>query len=211
MEVVGACRKYDLRVGLYYSLVDWRFETNGKNAAAEAEKMRDLTHAQLRELMSNYGKIDLLWYDGACCPLKENPSREDIAAFWQADKLNAMVRDLQPDIMINNRSGIDEDFGTIEATNVASATPNSHQGNSCGFFTAKGETLNFYLYGWPGCETRIPLLPKDISSVTVLKTGQALPFHRDQRGALIISGLPQNPIDPLCTVLKLMGSSSIGV
>ncbi len=297
-EFVAACRKYDLGVGLYYSLVDWRFIENGKDPAREAEKMKALAYDQIRELMSNYGAIDILWYDGACCPLKDNPGNEDVAAFWEAEKLNAMVRELQPDILINNRSGIDEDFGTIEgvniirppqgadaweacmtlgdddfsywgycrgavnrrtpaqalllllhtlefggnfllnvspdpdgilpawqqeilsvvgswvhenqeavygtkATNLARKTPNSHQGNSCGFFTAKGDALYFYLYEWPGRETRIPLLQKEISSVTVLKTKQALPFHRDQTGALVISGLPENPIDPLCTVLKL--------
>ncbi len=298
-EFVAACRKYGLRVGLYYSLVDWRFVNNGKDVAAEAAKMKEIGYAQIRELMSNYGKIDILWYDGSCCPTKPNPTTEDIAAFWEADKLNAMVRTLQPDIMINNRSGVEGDFGTIEgvniirppkgaavweacltlgdddfsnwgysrsslnrrtpaqalllllhtlefggnlllnvgpdpdgiippwqqeilsvigswvrenqeavygtvATNLARARPiNCHQGNSCGFFTAKGDTLYFYLYEWPGRETRIPLLRKEISSVSVLKTGQSLPFRRDQSGALIISGLPETPIDPLCTVLKL--------
>lgn len=298
-EFTEACRKYDLGVGLYYSLVDWRFLNNGKDVKQEAEKMKTLAYDQIHELMSNYGKIDILWYDGSCCPLKDSPTREDIAAFWEAEKLNGMVRELQPDILINNRSGVDEDFGTIEgkniirppkgveaweacmtlgdddfsywgycrsainrrtpsqalllllhtlefggnlllnvgpgpdglippwqqeilevvgswvnenreavygieATNISRATPNSHQGNSCGFFTAKGDVLYFYLYEWPGCETRIPLLPKDITSVTVLKTGQSLQFHRDKTDALIISGLPQNPIDPLCTVLKLI-------
>ncbi len=297
-DFVAACRRHDLGVGLYYSLNDWRFQDNGADPADAAARMRDLTHAQLRELMSNYGKIDLLWYDGAACPLKENPTREDVAAFWQAEKLNAMVRQLQPDILINNRSGLDEDFGTIEgrniirppanvhaweacmtlgdddfsywgycrsalnrrtpaqalllllhtlefggnlllnvgpdadgvipawqleilevmgawvhahaeavygieATDVARPTPRSHQGNSCGFFTAKGDALYFYLYEWPGRETRIPVLRREISTVTVLKTGQPLPFHRDPTGALIVSGLPHTPIDPLCTVLKL--------
>ncbi len=296
-DFVAACRKHGLGVGLYYSLVDWRYVENGRCTEAQGEAMRDLAHAQIEELMTRYGKIDVLWYDGLCCPTKESPVREDKAAFWQAEKLNAMVRRHQPHILINNRSGVDEDFGTIEgrniirplegvgaweacmtlgdddfsywgycrsalnrrtpaqalllllhtlefggnfllnigpdpdgfippwqaeilevvgrwvnehheavfgtvATDVARPTPKSHQGNSCGFFTAKGNALYFFLYEWPGRETRIPCLRTEISSVTVLKTGQVLPFRREADGALVISGLPDTPLDPLCTVLK---------
>ena len=56
--------------------------------------------------MSNYGKIDVLWYDVAW-PL-------DTAEKWESAKMNAMVRSLQPNILINNRSWLDEDFGTPE-------------------------------------------------------------------------------------------------
>ncbi len=294
---VAACRKHGLGAGLYYSLVDWRFVESGRCTEAQGAAMRDLAHAQVEELMTRYGKIDILWYDGLCCPTKENPDRADKAAFWQAEKLNAMVRHHQPHILINNRSGIDQDFGTIEgrniirppegvdaweacmtlgdddysywgycrsalnrrtpqqalllllhtlefggnfllnvspgpdglipawqddiletagrwvqaneeavfgtvSTDVARPTPKSHQGNSCGFFTAKGDALYFYLYEWPGRETRIPVLRAEIAAVTVLKTGQPLPFRREADGAFIVSGLPETPIDPHCTVLK---------
>ena len=50
--------------------------------------------------------IDILWYD-VSWPLRT-------PAVWESAKMNAMVRELQPDIIINNRSQLDEDFGTPE-------------------------------------------------------------------------------------------------
>lgn len=115
-EFVKSCRKHGLKVGLYYSLGDWRFGIMKESDSAEkAAAMRELTFAQVRELMTNYGKIDILWYDGGWCfPSTITDTAKDIAAFWHAEELNAMVRSLQPDILINNRSGLPEDFSTPE-------------------------------------------------------------------------------------------------
>ena len=52
------------------------------------EPMVEQAHTQVRELCSNYGKVDVLWYDGSF------PSH-----VWRAQELNAMVRRLQPDII----------------------------------------------------------------------------------------------------------------
>lgn len=115
-EYVEACRKHGLGVGLYCSLGDWRFGIMKESDSAEnAARMRELTHRRIRELMSNYGKIDILWYDGGWCyPSLYDHGPDDVKNFWQAEKLNAMVRALQPEILINDRSGIPEDFGTAE-------------------------------------------------------------------------------------------------
>ena len=59
-----------------------------------------------RELMTNYGKIDVLWYDV--------PQPMESHEGWNSLELNQMVRSLQPDIIINNRSRLDEDFQTPE-------------------------------------------------------------------------------------------------
>ncbi len=107
-EYVEACREFGLKVGFYYSLMDW-LHTDGANSARdEAARRRfiDFTHGCVRELMSNYGKIDILWYDVAW-PL-QTPER------WESERMNAMVHALQPDIIINNRSRLPEDFGTPE-------------------------------------------------------------------------------------------------
>lgn len=112
-ESVQAARKAGLKVGLYYSLADWRypgfFEPDLYPDSARA--MVQQAHEQVRELMSNYGRIDELWYDGGVI---WKYGEKDSARFWQSRKLNTMVRQLQPNILINDRSGLKEDFDTPE-------------------------------------------------------------------------------------------------
>lgn len=114
-EHVEACCRAGLRVGLYYSVMSWQHPAiySGPGADPEGwERMVQETHAQLRELMTRYGKIDLLWYDGAVVPgIQDNGI---IARFWRSRQLNAMIRELQPGILINDRSGLPEDFSTPE-------------------------------------------------------------------------------------------------
>ncbi len=115
-EYTEAARRAGLKVGLYYSLVDWRYkgawdhDTYPDSVAAMVEQ----AHAQVRELMTHYGMIDLLWYDGATVTTWQWKETEDIAEFWRSHELNAMVRELQPHIIINNRSGTQEDYVTPE-------------------------------------------------------------------------------------------------
>ncbi|NLO74936.1 MAG: alpha-L-fucosidase [candidate division WS1 bacterium] len=106
-EYIEAVREQGLKVGTYYSLMDWHHPDGMRCKTSEKARRRfvDYLHEQVRELMSNYGKIDILWYDGF------NPLD---AEGWESAKLNKMVRKLQPDIIINNRSGLPEDFGTPE-------------------------------------------------------------------------------------------------
>ena len=114
-EFVEAVRAEGLRVGLYYSPMDWRHPDGGRCGKQEAARKRFVpwTHGQVRELMSNYGKIDIMWYD-TIWPLN--------AKKLESKKLNAMVRELQPEIIINNRSDVPEDFGTPEQSVVADKT-----------------------------------------------------------------------------------------
>jgi len=108
-EFVAACREHGLRVGLYYSLMDWRHADSPRCRSDEAARARFVdgyTFGCVRELLSNYGPIDILWYDNAW------PAME--GAGWRPAELNAMARKLQPGILINNRSGTPEDFGTPE-------------------------------------------------------------------------------------------------
>ena len=121
-EYVSAARAAGLRVGLYDSLLDWRwqaYEDGPRKDPAAWKAFVGFVHAQVRELMTRYGRIDILWYDGAW-PAQSGwgfqPTDEDLAEAWQSKKLNAMVRRLQPGILINNRSYLPEDFGTPEQT-----------------------------------------------------------------------------------------------
>ncbi|MFB3829614.1 MAG: alpha-L-fucosidase [Bryobacteraceae bacterium] len=106
-EYVDAARAEGLRVGFYYSLMDWHHPDGARCANDEAARRRfvDYIHGQIRELLTNYGKIDILWYDVAW-PLD--------AAGWESEKMNEMVFKLQPDIIVNNRNKIPGDFSTPE-------------------------------------------------------------------------------------------------
>jgi alpha-L-fucosidase len=110
---VEACREAGLKVGFYYSLMDWHHPDGARCArdAAARRRFLDFTQGCVRELMSNYGKVDILWYD-VSWPLTS-------PKLWESAKMNAMVRRLQPGIIINNRSQLDEDFGTPEEQIVA--------------------------------------------------------------------------------------------
>jgi alpha-L-fucosidase len=111
-EYVEAARSENLRVGFYYSLMDWHHPDwrLAKNDSDARERFVDYTHGQLRELMSNYGKIDILWYDMAV-PLN--------AEEWRSEEMNRMVLQLQPDIIINNRNLLPGDFSTPEQSTQA--------------------------------------------------------------------------------------------
>ncbi len=106
-EYVEAARAEGMRVGFYYSLMDWHHPDGARCATDEAARRRfvDYIHGQIHELLSNYGKIDVLWYDVAW-PLD--------AAGWESDKMNTMVFQLQPEIIVNNRNKLDGDFATPE-------------------------------------------------------------------------------------------------
>jgi len=106
-EYVEAARAEGLKVGFYYSLMDWHHPDGAMCKVNEAARRRfiDFTHGAVKELCSNYGKLDILWYD-VNWPLD--------AEEWESDKLCRMAKALQPDIIINDRSGIPEDFGTPE-------------------------------------------------------------------------------------------------
>ncbi|MFP4016997.1 MAG: alpha-L-fucosidase [Halanaerobiales bacterium] len=115
-EYVEAFREEGLKVGFYYSLVDWHHPDypayndsfhpmRGNEDYKEKEKDKNFSnyieylHGQVRELLSNYGKIDVIWFDF---------SYDDMTGEkWQATKLVKMVRELQPDIIIDNRLGGD--------------------------------------------------------------------------------------------------------
>ncbi len=107
-EYVEACREFGLKIGFYYSLMDWHHPDGARGAydPAARERFLDFTHGCVRELMSNYGKIDILWYDVAL-PFQHHEG-------WDSLALNQMVRKLQPHIIINDRARLPEDFSTPE-------------------------------------------------------------------------------------------------
>jgi len=285
---VEACRRHGVKVGLYYSLLDWRLEKTDPAA------MKRQAWSEIEQLMTAYGRIDLLWYDGTWAPDGSSP-----AEFWESKRFNASIRRWQPGILMNNRSGTTEDFQTIEgrniprppeganlweacltlqdddwsfwgycnhtafrktpaqivcqlvhcleldgnllvnlgpsgsgevdpwqrdllatvgdwiashadavygvrATDVATDRPVSRgwTGNSCGFFTEKGNRYYLYLHAWPGTSTTFPVFKGRIESVTL--NGRSIPFVLDsEKHRLTLTGLPATPPDDICPVLEL--------
>ena len=132
-EYVDAFRAEGLRVGFYYSLIDWHHpefpidknhprrndpdayeQSKGRDMRIYAEYMRN----QVTELLTNYGKIDILWFDFSY-PLNNGTGdkawmRGKGKDDWESDKLIALARSLQPGIMIDNRADIEQDLWTPE-------------------------------------------------------------------------------------------------
>ncbi|MEX0774215.1 MAG: alpha-L-fucosidase [Phycisphaeraceae bacterium] len=107
-EYVDAARQVGLKVGLYYSLGDWHnpdWAAGWAGDTAAEHRFVQYTHALVDELMTRYGRIDVLWYDLPQCYS---------ALQWRSVELNAKVRARQPHILINNRAMTTEDFATPE-------------------------------------------------------------------------------------------------
>jgi len=100
-ELADACHRAGLRFGVYYSQPNWHhpdaFTDRHTNYLAYLK-------TQVRELLTNYGTLDIFWFDGL------GKKAED----YDAVTLNKMIRELQPRIIINNRNGLPEDHDTPE-------------------------------------------------------------------------------------------------
>ncbi len=127
---VEAVRAEGLKVGFYHSLIDWhapRLLVDGRhprrddpdaetqNVGRDMDRYREYLHGQVRELLTNYGAIDYLFFDFSY----QNDDHHQVwggkgAEDWGSEELLAMVRELQPDIVVNDRLDIPGDFVTPE-------------------------------------------------------------------------------------------------
>ena len=117
-QFVEACRKYDLKIGFYYSqFQDWSVPGAGGNdwepgyewTEPGFEKyMNEKALPQVREVLSNYGKIDMIWYD--------TPGKMTKV---QSEKFLNLAKELQPDILVSGRVGNDAgDYVQMEDNNL---------------------------------------------------------------------------------------------
>lgn len=120
-EFTDAFRAEGLKVGLYYSLLDWhhdqypikgdmyhpsRNDESRHSQPRDFEKYLAYMHHQVEELMTNYGKIDILWFDFSY--------KDHLGTDWHGEELVEMVRRHQPDIILNGRlEGSGENYGSI--------------------------------------------------------------------------------------------------
>jgi len=127
--LVEAVRAEGLKIGFYHSLIDWHhpeFTVDGLHplrddvAFREAAQSRDMAQyraylfGQVRELLTRYGKIDIMWFDFSYPDRDWGWSKGKGKDDWEAEKLMALVRKLQPGIIVNNRMDIPGDFITPE-------------------------------------------------------------------------------------------------
>ncbi|TDD63955.1 alpha-L-fucosidase [Jiangella aurantiaca] len=127
-EFVDAVRAEGLRVGFYYSLLDWSHpdytidrhhplrrhpHVAALNAARDMDRYRAYLHEQVRELLTSYGPVDYLFFD-----FTEHAEHEGLPGKapedWDAATLLALCRRLQPDMVVNDRLGIAADLVTPE-------------------------------------------------------------------------------------------------
>lgn len=131
-EYVDAFRAEGIHVGFYYSLIDWhhpdftidrihprRDDENAEelNKGRDMKKYAKYMRDQVTELLTNYGKIDVLWFDFSYPddpkldkPWMKGKGKDD----WEAEKLLKTARALQPHIIIDNRTQIEQDIWTPE-------------------------------------------------------------------------------------------------
>lgn len=109
-EYTEACREAGLKVGVYYSPMDWRFPGyfDPEGLPENAALMKKQCYDQVEELCRDYGPIDILWYDGGW--LAHKGSDTSSAWFWEPVKLNKIARSYNPKMLINPRSGWEGDF-----------------------------------------------------------------------------------------------------
>jgi alpha-L-fucosidase len=115
-ELIAACHRAGMPVGIYYSQRDWYrpsyqptgFGKDGKDQGPQHRKYIEYQFSAVRELLTNYGKIDIFWWDALWWGGMFN------ANMWDSERLTREVRRLQPHIVMNNRAAVPGDFDTPE-------------------------------------------------------------------------------------------------
>lgn len=149
--MVTAFRAEGFKVGFYHSLIDWHhpeFPVDGLHpqrddvAYREANRGRDIQkyaaylHGQTRELLTRFGKLDIMWFDFSYSGMDWGWSKGKGKADWQAEALVQMVRQLQPGILLNDRTEAGGDL----------VTPEQYQPR--GWVTVNGKPVV-----WEACQT----------------------------------------------------------
>ncbi len=149
-ELVDAFRAEGIKIGLYYSLLDWHHpdftvdcvhplrdnqEEIAKNEQRDMSRYAEYMRNQVTELLTNYGDIDIIWFDFSYPKdWASQKGRDD----WESDKLIRLIRGIKPDILINNRLDIPKasDFITPEQ-----------------YVPSHGVLDNGKITLWEGCQT----------------------------------------------------------
>jgi alpha-L-fucosidase len=110
-EIADACHAAGMPLGFYFSQRDWYhpdYNPTGTNPGRDEKKYIEYEFNAVHELLTKYGKVDVLWFDAAYW---SGMFTEDN---WDSERLYRMARQCQPNILINNRASIPGDFDTPE-------------------------------------------------------------------------------------------------
>jgi len=131
-ELAAECARQGIKFCFYHSIMDWhhpdyvprrKWEQETRPAdGANLDRYIDYMKGQLRELLTNYGPIGILWFDGGW----EHNAKE-----LHSEEVNAMIRSIQPGIIINDRNNLPEDYATPEQNIPANALPNGRLWETC--------------------------------------------------------------------------------
>jgi len=117
--MVDAFRSRGLRVGFYHSLIDWHHpqyiidrhlgpwrnkDRDALNQGRDQARYAEYLHGQVRELLTQFGKIDILWADFSYTHMGQGGKGRDD---WQSEKLYKLIRELQPHVVLNDRLDLD--------------------------------------------------------------------------------------------------------
>ena len=154
--MVDAFRKQNMRVGFYHSLIDWHHDQymidrpnhpqrnaenfDQLNQGRDQRKYADYLHGQVRELLTQFGTVDILWFDFS---FVNNEARADFTKgkgreAWNSEPLYKMIRELQPKIVLNDRLDLDGGWDI--------KTPEQFQPRS--WFSVNGKPVV-----WEACQT----------------------------------------------------------
>ncbi len=196
-DYVKAVRAAGLRVGLYYSTLDWRFPgyIMPDLQRKSAEAMRAQYHRQMELLMKNYGPLDVIWFDGGETDWlnfggdwkgsiweKRPRERHYAGGFsWEHDKVYAQLRRLQPQALINGRADMPEDFRSREGDGALGGFDAAHPWELC-------TTIVRGAWGWqPAAE---------VKSLAYLVQLLVKAVGRDGNFLLNVGPRPDGTIDP---------------
>ncbi|EQB38087.1 MULTISPECIES: alpha-L-fucosidase [Virgibacillus] len=127
-EVVEAMREEGLKIGFYHSLIDWNhpdFIIDGLHPLRDDVSKRSLANrnmdtyieylkGQIRELLTNYGEINYLWFDFSYSHRDWGWAKGKGAVDWRSEELEKLVLELQPNILLNDRLDLNRGIMTPE-------------------------------------------------------------------------------------------------
>ena len=131
-ELAEACKRHDIKLGFYHSIMDWHHpdytphreweQKERPESEADFDRYIEYMKGQLRELVTNYAPVSVLWFDGGW---------EGDAEKHHSKEVVAMVRSLNPDIIINDRINLPEDHATPEQHIPMDALPDDRLWETC--------------------------------------------------------------------------------